>query len=327
MTQLLTSILYGINSVINNYGWSMVVFTLLVKILVLPLDYRSRKSMRRTTALQPEMQRLQKKYANDKEKLNQKLSELYRKEGVSPMSGCLPMIVSMFILWFMWAAMRSVANTELAKQCVELLTTGTQTNEGWLWIKNLWMPDSPFNSIIPDANSLRMITADVWASVFGGLSAEQITGLAAYGIEQANFGAESVFAALQTLPVYTQEAALWSVMPSINLLITSLNIYANNNGWFILPILAAVTQFLMTASQPQPATQVDAQGKPMNTNAFMKYFFPLFSLWICSSYNALFSLYWVVSNLFAWIQSVVLNKVFENMDKKEKETEKEGSLK
>lgn len=326
MTQALTSILYAINSVISNYGWSMVIFTLLVKLVVLPLDYKSRKSMRRTTALQPEMQRLQKKYANDKEKLNQKMAELYRKEGVSPMSGCLPMLVSMFILWFMFAAMRSVANTELAKQCVELLTTGTQTNESWLWIKSLWMPDSPFHSVIPDQNSLRMIPADVWARVFEGLSADQVSALAAYGLEQSTMSADTVFAALQTLPIYAQETALWPAMPSINLLITSLPIYANNNGWFILPLLAAVTQFMMTASQPQPAA-ADPNGTQAGTNAFMKYFFPIFSLWICSTSNALFSLYWVVSNLFAWVQSLVLNKVFESMDQKEKVTEKEGSLK
>lgn len=326
MTQALTSILYAINSVISNYGWSMVVFTLLVKLIVLPLDYKSRKSMRRTTALQPEMQRLQKKYANDKEKLNQKMAELYRKEGVSPMSGCLPMIVSMFILWFMFAAMRSVANTELAQQCVELLTTGTQTNQGWLWIKNLWMPDSPFHSVLPDLNSLRIIPADVWARVFEGLSAEQVSALAAYGLEQATLSADTVFAALQTLPIYTQETTLWAAMPRINLLITSLPIYANNNGWYILPLLAAVTQFLMTMSQPQPAA-ADPNSTQAGTNAFMKYFFPIFSLWICSTSNALFSLYWVVSNVFAWVQSLVLNKVFDNMDQKEKVTEKEGSLK
>lgn len=326
MNELLTSILYGINSVIHNYGWSMVVFTLLVKLLILPLDYKSRKGMRKMTAVQPEMLKLQKKYANDKEKLNQKTAELYRKEGVSPMSGCLPMLVSMFVLWFMWAAMRSVANTELAKQCIELLTTGSQTNESWLWIKNLWMPDSPFNPVIPNKNSLTMITAEQWSAVFASLNAEQVSTLAAMGIDAATISAETVFAGLQTLPIYAQETALWSVMPSVNLIITNLQIYANNNGWFILPVLAAVTQYLMVLSQPQTAP-ADPNNPAASTNNFMKYFFPLFSLWICSSYNALFSLYWVVSNIFAWIQSIVLNKVFDHQDKVKKETVKEGTLK
>lgn len=325
MNDFLVAILNGINSVIHNYGWSMVVFTLLIKLILLPLDYKSRKSMRRMTRLQPQVAKLQKKYANDKEKLNQKTAELYRREGINPMSGCLPMLVSMVILFIMFAAMRTVANTEMASQALGLLTTGTQTNESWLWIKNIWMPDSPFNPVIADSANLRIIPADIWAKVFASLDSASVTALAQYGIDAATISGETVFAALQTLPVYAQETQLWTVMPQLNLLIVNLSIYAHNNGWFILPILAAVTQYLMTLSQPQPAA--DPNNPAASTNKFMKYFFPLFSLWICSSYNAIFALYWVVSNVFAWVQGLVMNKMFEKMDENQVETAGEGTLK
>ena len=325
MNDFLVAILNGINSVIHNYGWSMVVFTLLIKLVLLPLDYKSRKSMRRMTKLQPQIAKLQKKYANDKEKLNQKTAELYRKEGINPMSGCLPMLVSMVILFIMFAAMRTVANTEMASQALGLLTTGTQTNESWLWIKNIWMPDSPFNPVIADSANLRIIPADIWAKVFASLDPASVTALAQYGIDAATISGETVFAALQTLPVYAQETQLWTVMPQLNLLIVNLSIYAHNNGWFILPILAAVTQYLMTLSQPQPAA--DPNNPAASTNKFMKYFFPLFSLWVCSSYNAIFALYWVVSNVFAWVQGLVMNKMFEKMDENQVETAGEGTLK
>ncbi len=325
MNDFLVAILNGINSVIHNYGWSMVVFTLLIKLILLPLDYKSRKSMRRMTKLQPQIAKLQKKYANDKEKLNQKSAELYRKEGINPMSGCLPLLVSMAILWIMFAAMRTVANTEMASQALNLLTTGTQANESWLWIKNIWMPDSPFNPVIADSANLRMIPADIWAKVFASLDPASVTALAQYGIDAATISGETVFAALQTLPVYAQETQLWTVMPQLNLLIVNLSIYAHNNGWFILPILAAVTQYLMTLSQPQPAA--DPNNPAASTNKFMKYFFPLFSLWVCSSYNAIFALYWVVSNVFAWVQGLVMNKMFEKMDENQVETAGEGTLK
>lgn len=325
MNDFLVAILNGINSVIHNYGWSMVVFTLLIKLILLPLDYKSRKSMRRMTKLQPQIAKLQKKYANDKEKLNQKSAELYRKEGINPMSGCLPLLVSMAILWIMFAAMRTVANTEMASQALNLLTTGTQANESWLWIKNIWMPDSPFNPVIADNANLRMIPADIWAKVFVSLDPASVTALAQYGIDAATISGETVFAALQTLPVYAQETQLWATMPQLNLLIVNLSIYAHNNGWFILPILAAVTQYLMTLSQPQPAA--DPNNPAASTNKFMKYFFPLFSLWICSSYNAIFALYWVVSNVFAWVQGLVMNKMFEKMDENQVETAGEGTLK
>lgn len=325
MNDFLVAILNGINSVIHNYGWSMVVFTLLIKLLLLPLDYKSRKSMRRMTKLQPQIAKLQKKYANDKEKLNQKSAELYRREGVNPMSGCLPLLVSMAILWIMFAAMRTVANTEMASQALNLLTTGTQANESWLWIKNIWMPDSPFNPVIADNANLRMIPADIWAKVFVSLDPASVTALAQYGIDAATISGETVFAALQTLPIYAQETQLWATMPQLNLLIVNLSIYAHNNGWFILPILAAVTQYLMTLSQPQ--TTADPNNPAAGTNKFMKYFFPLFSLWICSSYNAIFALYWVVSNVFAWVQGLVMNKMFEKMDENQLETAGEGTLK
>ena len=325
MNDFLVAILNGINSVIHNYGWSMVVFTLLIKLVLLPLDYKSRKSMRRMTKLQPQIAKLQKKYANDKEKLNQKSAELYRREGINPMSGCLPMLVSMVILFIMFDAMRTVANTEMASQALGLLTTGTQTNESWLWIKNIWMPDSPFNPVIADSANLRIIPADIWAKVFASLDPASVTALAQYGIDAATISGETVFAALQTLPIYAQETQLWATMPQINLLIVNLSIYAHNNGWFILPILAAVTQYLMTLSQPQPAA--DPNNPAASTNKFMKYFFPLFSLWICSSYNAIFALYWVVSNVFAWVQGLVMNKMFEKMDENQLETAGEGTLK
>ncbi len=325
MNDFLVAILNGINSVIHNYGWSMVVFTLLIKLILLPLDYKSRKSMRRMTRLQPQVAKLQKKYANDKEKLNQKTAELYRREGINPMSGCLPMLVSMVILFIMFAAMRTVANTEMASQALGLLTTGTQTNESWLWIKNIWMPDSPFNPVIADSANLRIIPADIWAKVFASLDPASVTALAQYGIDAATISGETVFAALQTLPVYAQETQLWTVMPQLNLLIVNLSIYAHNNGWFILPILAAVTQYLMTLSQPQPAA--DPNNPAASTNKFMKYFFPLFSLWVCSSYNAIFALYWVVGNVFAWVQGLVMNKMFEKMDENQVETAGEGTLK
>ena len=326
MNDFLVAILNGINSVIHNYGWSMVVFTLLIKLILLPLDYKSRKSMRRMTRLQPQVAKLQKKYANDKEKLNQKTAELYRREGINPMSGCLPMLVSMVILFIMFAAMRTVANTEMASQALGLLTTGTQTNESWLWIKNIWMPDSPFNPVIADSANLRIIPADIWAKVFASLDPASVTALAQYGIDAATISGETVFAALQTLPIYAQETQLWATMPQLNLLIVNLSIYAHNNGWFILPILAAVTQYLMTLSQPQTAA-ADPNNPAAGTNKFMKYFFPLFSLWICSSYNAIFALYWVVSNVFAWVQGLVMNKMFEKMDENQLETAGEGTLK
>ena len=93
INSLFVSALNWIYSWVGNYGWSVVVFTLMIRLLVLPLDVKSRRGMRNMTRVQPKVAALQKKYANDKEKLNTKMMELYRKEHVSPTAGCLPMLL------------------------------------------------------------------------------------------------------------------------------------------------------------------------------------------------------------------------------------------
>lgn len=330
MTEFLAGILSGINSIIGNYGWSMVIFTVLIKAVLMPFDYKSRKSMRRMTALQPQINKLQKKYANDKDKLNQKTSELYQREKINPLSSCGPMLITMPILMIMWGALRSIANAELVTQTFDLLLTGQQVNETWLWIKNLWMPDSPFNAVIPNAANLQMIASDVWLKVFNALDAGQIAQLATMGIDTVSLtgadAAKTVIEVLQQIPSYAQEMALWEPMPTVNLIITQVNIYANNNGWFIMPILAAATQFLMTISQPQVAA-ADPNSSQASTGKMMKYFMPLFSLFLCASYTAAFTIYWVTSNVIAWVQSIVLNKIFEAKDAQELASAGEGSLK
>jgi YidC/Oxa1 family membrane protein insertase len=322
----LASILSGINSIVNSYGWSIVVFTILIKLVLFPLDLKSRRSMRRMSSLQPQISKLQKKYANDKEKLNQKTAELYRKEHINPLSGCLPMLVSFPVLIAMFAAMRMVANTELAKQAIDLLTTGAQTNEGWLWVKNLWMPDSPFFSTFVDQSNLKQIPANIWKQVFDGLPAAKTLLLSAANITRDTISGDTLYTALSGTQAYLSEMTKWSTMPELSLIITKLPIYAHNNGFFLLPILAAVTQFLMTLTQPQtPSTSVDASGNPAaGTNKFMKWFFPLFSLYICFSYNAGFSIYWVMANLISWGQGLVLNRIFDEQDKKKLAAEAVG---
>lgn len=314
MNELLKSILDGIYSIVNNYGLAIILFTLLIKVCLLPLDYKSRKGMRKMSALAPKQAELQKKYGHDQEKLNRKLQELYKKEGASPMAGCWPMLLSMPILFAMYGAMRYMANEQLVQQTFNLLLTGETAYEPFLWVKNLWMPDSPFAGIWPNLQSLQMVEEKQWLAIFNSLSAEQVSALAAK-LNVAELSAASfakgdalnatINAIVPLLPVAKESAFL-----RLNLLVTELVVVENYNGLFILPILSAGSQFLMTKlteqKNPQPAPSANGEQQP-NTGAFMKWFFPIFSLWICASSNAAFALYWVVTNLFSLVSNQVIN--------------------
>ena len=314
MNELLKSILDGIYSIVNNYGLSIVFFTLLIKLCLLPLDYKSRKGMRKMSALAPKQAELQKKYGHDQEKLNRKLQELYKKEGASPMAGCWPMLLSMPILFAMYGAMRYMANEQLVQQTFDLILTGEAAFEPFLWVKNLWMPDSPFAGIWPNLQSLQMVEEKQWLAIFNTLSADQISALAAKlnvaeltaaSFQKGEALTSTINAIIPLLPVAQESAFL-----RINLFITELVVVDNFNGLFILPILSAVSQFVMTKlteqKNPQPAPAANGQQQP-NSGAFMKWFFPLFSLWICASSNAAFALYWVVTNIFSLVTNLVIN--------------------
>lgn len=326
MNEFLKGILDGINSLFGNYGWSIIVFTLLVKLVLMPFDYKSRVGMRKTTRIQPQVAALQKKYANDKDKLNAKMAELYKKEGVNPLSSCLPMLLTFPILIAMFNAMRMVSNEQLVQQAFDIVLGNEPQLESWLWIKNLWMPDSPFAAAWPDLNSLTVIPADIWQKAIQALPAENLalltekvqvaTGVA---VSYEAFGTslketiQAIYNTMASMPNYVDHV---SKLPGFdfNLIITQVSVMKNFNGWFLLPILSAGSQFIMS-SMTQPA-QTDANQQQASTGNFMKWFFPLFTLWLCFSYTAAFALYWVASNLIAMAQNWGINKYLDAKDKK-----------
>ena len=320
MNEFLFNILSWINSWVGNWGWSMVVFTFLIRLVMTPLDYKSRAGMRKTTKLQPKMAELQKKYANDKEKLNQKTAELYKKEGVNPMSSCLPLLLTWPILIIVFSAMRTVANREMLAQLTQILNNQLPTMEPWFWIKNIWMPDSLFSSAWPDLNTLRQIPGDLWKSWFVGLETVPVLlqdlNLTAESFDSANLMAtvQSIEAAMANGNAAYAEAISVNGGWTFNLLITSMSVMKEYNGLLILPILSAVSQIVMT--KVTGGAQQQGNDQSAQTGKFMMWFFPIFSLVICVGYSAAFALYWVSGNLISMGQTLLINKIIDDKEKK-----------
>ena len=333
MNEFLYGILAWIRSWVGNWGWAMVVFTIMIRLVLTPLDIKSRVSMRKTSKLQPQLTALQKKYANDKEKLNAKTAELYKKEHINPLSSCLPLLLTWPILIAVFGAMRMVANKELLEQLTVILNNEIPTLERWLWIKNLWMPDSFFAAALPDLNTLRVIPTDQWVTWFNELDQSSLPilikdmGLTADSFAQANLSAtiEQIMAAMQQNAAYVTAVTPSSVW-SFNLLITKFALINEYNGWLLLPVLSAVSQIAMTkimGTNQQPT----AQGQGMGTGKFMQYFFPIFSMVICLSYSAAFALYWVAGNLVSMGQTYAINKYLDKKEAASAAVAGEGSVK
>ena len=307
---LLRWILDAIYSLVGNYGWSVLIFTLLIRLILMPLDVKSKRSMKRMQAVQPRIDELNKKYANDKDKLNRKMQELYQKEKISPLSGCLPMLIQLPILFAMFAVMREIANEETVAMILSIkenLEAGIADFkpqlQGLLWIKNVFQPDSFMSTVVPAAGDALVGIS----SASGQMTTEMIDAAKAF---------------LQT-DLYRTWADAYgnAVVYSAPLLMWTINIPQVFNGLFLLPIMSAVSQFFanqfMNASQPQTTEQ----QKQNSNNAVMKWFFPIFSLWICATSNAAFALYWVFINFFQIIQQYVIGKIIDRSDEKKKLTE------
>jgi YidC/Oxa1 family membrane protein insertase len=119
-------VLHFFNRFTGSYGLDIILLTVLIKVLMAPLTHKSFVSMKQMQKLQPQMERLKEKYANDKEKLNKEIMELYRRNGVNPLGGCLPMVLQFPVFIGLYNALSTPIELRHAP---------------FLWIKDLSRPD------------------------------------------------------------------------------------------------------------------------------------------------------------------------------------------
>jgi YidC/Oxa1 family membrane protein insertase len=128
-------LLSAIYDFLGHYGFTIVVFTLIVRIVLFPLYANQIKHSAKMAEVQPKMQALQKQYANDRETLNLKMQELYREEKFNPMMGCLPMLIQLPIIWGLFSLLRNptafLPDTEM----------WIASHEAFFWISDLSQPD------------------------------------------------------------------------------------------------------------------------------------------------------------------------------------------
>lgn len=115
----------------NSWGWAIILFTVLVKIVTLPLTLKQLQSTKAQQAIQPKMREIQEKYGKDRQKLAEEQMKLYNEMGVSPMGGCLPLLIQLPILWGLYQALYVLANPNVEQ--------GMQ-NAPFYWIPNLSLP-------------------------------------------------------------------------------------------------------------------------------------------------------------------------------------------
>lgn len=118
----------GLYALTGNYGWAIILFTLVTRLLLHPLTRSQFRSMAKMQKLAPKIKKLQERFKDDRETLQRQLMELYRQEKVNPLGGCLPMLLQFPILILLWQAIMYSAEK-------------IHLSPGFLWIRDLSQPD------------------------------------------------------------------------------------------------------------------------------------------------------------------------------------------
>ena len=121
---------------VGNYGISLIILTVIVKLVLYPLYAKQIKSTANMSDMSEKSKEIQRRYANDKEKMNEEMQKLYAESGFNPMSGCLPMLIQFPIIMGLFALLRNPM-----KYMPDDPTLMFANHESFLWIKDLAQPD------------------------------------------------------------------------------------------------------------------------------------------------------------------------------------------
>jgi YidC/Oxa1 family membrane protein insertase len=274
----------------GNYGVAMILFAFCVQMVLLPITAKSKKSMMKMSRLQPQMQEIQRRYADDQQKQGEAIRQLQQEEGVSMGGSCLWSFIPMFILIPLFTVIREPltyilgCGTDVAGQIVELLKNLSPDSFG-----NVAYAQVTAAQLIPQyAAEIKELIPTIEDTVLHGINFDFL------GI---NLGS------VPSIAFWKWEAFNWA-----------------NIGLFLIPLLSAGTQILQTKIMQKQNNSVitDKNGvqdeelaKKSQTNQStesMMLMMPLMSLWIGFTVSAGLSVYWFVGGVIRTIQDVILTK-------------------
>ena len=262
--------------IVNNYGWALVLFTIITKAILLPLSVKQQKSMSKMQAVQPKLNEIQKKYQYDKEKLNQETMKIYQENKINPMGGCLPLLIQFPVLIGLYNIIRMP------------LTYVLKFGSGAL----------------PTVQEVLDILAPLG---FAGTIHDEIK------IADYLFNTQGALEAVQA--AFPQAEIITLDFNFLGMNLSQIPNFMVLSPLLLIPILAGVSSYLtswittkMNGSAAKPSNgQENTTASTMQT---MTYIFPFMTVFFAFSLPAGLGFYWILSNIVQIIQQVVLTKYF-----------------
>lgn len=280
-------------NLVNNYGLAIILFTVTIKIILIPLSIKQQKTMKKSAELQEKMKVIQFKYKNDQEKMNQEIMSLYKTEKMSPFSGCLTAIIQMLLLLSIFYLVRSPI-TFMQKLPQENVNNYiNQLKEGEKAVSNVY----PEIDLIREYNYLKEINPE--DENVDKLNLQMnFLGLDLSKIPQQNMGDYTVY----IIPVLYILSSFVSIR-----LTTTRQAKMNDKKSEKVEIDGTTGEELKPVEDEK--SEVDTV---MQTNKMMSWMMPIMSISIAFVAPLGLALYWLINNILMIIERLVLDKVIKN---------------
>ncbi len=276
-------ILLGIFKIVGNYGLAVILFALLVKLVVIPLTIKSKKSMLAMSAMNAELQQLQKKYANNRVKLNEEMQKLYDRHGVNPMSGCLPQFIPLIIMMGLYYAVQQPLKF--------MMGFGDEVIGQLANLVGVDMATAGYYGQITIAEKLGQIYQEA-----GGVWPDTVTAITNGSGELLNIDFSFLGLNLAQTPSILDPSIIW-----------------------IIPILSGVTAYLSSyIMQKMQGTQNSAAAGQMKV---LNILMPLMSLYFGFILPGAIGIYWIFNNVFSCVQEIVLTRILRGKQEKKQAEE------
>ena len=270
----------------NSYGVALILFTLVIKLIMLPFQMKSKKSMMRMSRVSGQMQELQKRYAKNQAKLQEEMQKLYEEEGVNPMSGCLWSLIPFPILIALYSIIRQPITHFMMLSKDVLQTVVQSAADAGVNLTNIVMMDKATGAPALKDGLYQM-------AAYGQINLVKAVQEMGLSTPDGWFNVNYKFLGLDLT------ATPWEYVKSFTFTWAVI-------GVILIPILAGLSQFVFSKLTMKTQPQADAAGGASMKS--MMYMMPLFSVYIAFIMPAALGVYWIAQSVFSLIQEAILNK-------------------
>ncbi len=277
----------------NNYGIALILFSVIVQLVMLPMTAKSKKSMMKMSRLQPRMQEIQRRYADDPQRQNAAIQAMYKEEGVSMGGGCLWSLVPMLIIIPLYTVVRQPLvymlheSLETASQIVDVLKTAAPEAFG----SNAYYNQITAAQLIPQyADVLKEAIPTISDTVLNGVN---------FGFLGCNLG---------LIPPFNVFASTFWTWPNVGLFLLAL--LSAGNQVVTMWINQKMNDSVVTNKDGIQDKETAQNSQAAQTGKIMMYTMPLMMLWIGFTVPASLSLYWLIGGVVRTIEDVLLTKKY-----------------